>query len=62
MGKPTGADAAAGRATYPALLGLEGAKAMALAEVEKALVAVRPLEPSPDLLAALARYAVERRT
>ncbi len=62
MGKPTGADAAAGRATYPALLGQEGAKALALAEVEKALGAVRPLEPSPDLLAALARYAVERRT
>ncbi len=62
MGKPTGADAAAGRHTYPALLGLEASRARAGALVEEALAAVRPLEPVPGPLAALARYSVERST
>lgn len=60
LGKPTGADAAAGRVTYPALLGLEGARKLALEQVELALGAVRLLEPSPGRLALLARYSVER--
>jgi geranylgeranyl diphosphate synthase type II len=62
MGKPTGADAAAGRHTYPAVLGLETSRARAGALVEEALAAVRGLEPTPGPLAALARYSVERRT
>jgi len=62
MGKPTGADAAAGRHTYPAVLGLEASRARAGALVEEALAAVRGLEPTPGPLAALARYSVERRT
>ncbi len=62
LGKPTGADAAAGRHTYPAMLGLEGARKMANEQVARALDAVRVLEPEPGLLAWLARYAVERTT
>jgi geranylgeranyl diphosphate synthase type II len=62
MGKPTGADAAAGRHTYPAVLGLEASRAKARALVDEALAAVRMLEPTPGPLAALARYTVERST
>jgi geranylgeranyl diphosphate synthase type II len=62
MGKPTGADAAAGRHTFPAVLGVEASRARAAALVEEALGAVRALEPVPGPLAALARYSVERST
>jgi len=62
MGKPTGADAAAGRHTYPAVLGLEASRLRAAALVNEALAAVRLLEPAPGPLAALARYSVERST
>ena len=60
MGKPTGADAAKGRPTFPALWGLEAARALAEEQVGVALERARILEPEPGPLAALARYAVER--
>ncbi len=60
MGKPTGADAAAGRATFPALMGLSRARQTAREEARNAAEAVRLLEPDPGPLAALAAYAVER--
>jgi geranylgeranyl diphosphate synthase, type II len=61
LGKPAGADAAAGRPTFPVVLGLEASRAQALALVEEALAAVRAeLEPVPGPLQALARYSVER--
>ena len=60
LGKPVGADAAAGRFTFPAVLGLEGSRELAARKVAEAVEAVRPLEPSDGPLAALARYAVER--
>ncbi len=62
MGKPTGADAAAGRYTFPAVLGLEESKALASRKVAEAMAAVEPLEGSNGPLAALARYTVERRS
>jgi geranylgeranyl diphosphate synthase type II len=62
LGKPTGADAAAGRHTFPAVLGLEASRARARSLVEEALAAVRPLESVPGPLSALARYSVERST
>jgi geranylgeranyl diphosphate synthase type II len=62
MGKPTGADAAAGRHTFPAVLGLEESKALAARKVAEAVAAVEPLEGSHGPLAALARYTVERRS
>ncbi len=61
MGKPTGADAAAGRFTFPAVLGLEASRNLARAEVERAQAAVKVLEPTPGPLHALAAYALERR-
>ncbi|MCL2626135.1 MAG: polyprenyl synthetase family protein [Cystobacterineae bacterium] len=61
MGKPTGADAAAGRATFPAVLGFEKAQAMAAQQVETALSALSRVEPTPGLLAGLARFSVERK-
>jgi geranylgeranyl diphosphate synthase, type II len=60
MGKPVGADAAAGRFTFPAVLGLEESKQLAARKVAEAIEAVKPLEPGEGPLAALARYAVER--
>jgi geranylgeranyl diphosphate synthase type II len=60
MGKPTGADAAAGRHTFPAVVGLERSRQLADEQVAQALEAVRGLEPEPGPLASLAHYTVER--
>jgi geranylgeranyl diphosphate synthase type II len=61
LGKPVGADAEAGRHTYPAVLGLVASQQKAAALVEEAVAAVRAeLEPAGGPLAALARYSVER--
>ena len=60
LGKPVGADAAAGRFTFPAVLGLEESKQLAARKVAEAIEAVKPLEPGDGPLAALARYSVER--
>lgn len=60
MGKPTGADAAAGRHTFPAVVGLERARQMAQDHVTRAIAAVESLEGKDGPLAALARYSVER--
>ncbi|OJH40432.1 polyprenyl synthetase family protein [Cystobacter ferrugineus] len=60
LGKPVGADAAAGRHTFPAVLGLEESKQLAKRKVAEAIAAVAPLEPREGPLAALARYSVER--
>ncbi|MGV3624330.1 MAG: polyprenyl synthetase family protein [Archangium sp.] len=62
MGKPTGADAAAGRHTYPAVVGLERARQMAREQVDRALEAVSLIEKTPGPLAALARYSIERKS
>ncbi len=60
MGKPTKADAAAGRFTFPAVVGLERSKQLAQEHVATAHAAIAQLEPQAGPLAALARYAVER--
>lgn len=60
LGKPAQADAAAGRFTFPAVLGLDGSRRLAAEQMEEALRAVASLEPVSGPLAALARYAVER--
>lgn len=60
-GKRSGADARLNKSTYPALLGLEGAKRQAdhlLAEAETAL---EPLGVAGARLQALARFVIERR-
>ncbi len=60
MGKATQKDAAAGKNTYPALLGVEESRRLAQAESDAAVAALSPL-PHPDGMAALARFAVQRR-
>jgi geranylgeranyl pyrophosphate synthase len=60
MGKATGKDAAKGKNTYPALLGLNEAKRHANAQLEAALAALKPLGPSANGLRSLAEFVVER--
>lgn len=60
LGKRTGADAAAAKATYPRMYGLERSKELARQEAEAAVAALQPLGPRGDLLAELAWFVVER--
>ena len=60
LGKTAGKDAAQGKVTYPALLGLPGARAKAAALRDEALRHVEGLGPAAEPLRALARYVVER--
>lgn len=61
LGKQQGADIARDKPTYPALLGLEAAKAYAQALHDQAHAALAGFGPAADPLRALARYIVERR-
>jgi len=60
MGKATGKDAAKGKNTYPALLGLEESKKHAHLQLEAALFALKPLGQAADGLRHLAQFVVER--
>ncbi|WP_330114886.1 farnesyl diphosphate synthase [Pseudomonas sp. JS3066] len=62
LGKTQGKDEAHDKPTYPALLGLDNAKAYALDLRDQALRAVASLGDSAEPLRALARYIVERRS
>ncbi|MCY1391344.1 Farnesyl diphosphate synthase [compost metagenome] len=62
LGKRQGADIARDKPTYPALLGLDAAKAYALELRDQALQALRPFDAAAEPLRALARYIVERRS
>jgi len=61
LGKRQGADVARDKPTYPALLGLDAAKAYALELRDQALDALRPFDAAAQPLRDLARYIVERR-
>lgn len=61
LGKPVGSDQGLGKATYPALVGMEESKRRAAQLLEEALTTLAPLGASGAPLAALARFAVERR-
>ncbi|MFQ5346658.1 MAG: polyprenyl synthetase family protein [Rhodothalassiaceae bacterium] len=62
MGKATGKDAAAGKATFVALMGAERARAHAEAMVEQATLALTTFDsPTVPLLKDLARFTVARR-
>ena len=60
LGKPVGADAAAGKATYPGLLGLAAAQRRAEEVGTRATTAARQL-PHADLWLALAEFVVARK-
>jgi geranylgeranyl diphosphate synthase type II len=62
LGKTQGKDQANHKPTYPALLGLEAAKAYALELRDQALHALRPFDEAAEPLRELARYIVERRS
>ncbi|QBZ92079.1 (2E,6E)-farnesyl diphosphate synthase [Pseudomonas viciae] len=62
LGKRQGADIARDKPTYPALLGLDAAKAYALELRDQALAALRPFDAPAEPLRDLARYIVERRS
>jgi geranylgeranyl diphosphate synthase type II len=61
MGKPAGSDRARKKATYPALFGIEQARAYAQQAMEDAITALQPFDSRADPLRWLAIFAVERR-
>jgi geranylgeranyl diphosphate synthase type II len=60
LGKTPGKDVKAGKATYPALLGIEASRLAASNLVLEALDSIPPAVKNPALLTALARFAVDR--
>lgn len=60
VGKATGKDADAGKATFVSLLGVERARAQAAMLVDQAIAHLSAFGAEADLLRAIARYVVER--
>ncbi len=60
LGKIQGADRALGKPTYPALLGLDGARTHARALYEEALASLEPLGSEAEPLRWMAGYIIER--
>ncbi len=60
LGKTPGKDAAAGKATYPALYGLEASRKQAEALAEEAIEVLAPLGQRAQLLIEMARFVVHR--
>jgi geranylgeranyl diphosphate synthase type II len=61
IGKPVGSDLAKGKATYPALYGIEASREKAKALVEEALEALKAFDQRAEPLRDIARYIVERK-
>ncbi|MEK7831671.1 MAG: polyprenyl synthetase family protein [Acidobacteriota bacterium] len=62
LGKTPGKDAASQKATYTALYGIDGARAMADRLCDEAIAAVHNLERDTETLEAIARFIVERKS
>jgi geranylgeranyl diphosphate synthase type II len=62
LGKDAGSDQARGKATYPALMGLEASKARARELVQIALEALEPFDGRAEPLRAIASYIVKRKS
>jgi farnesyl diphosphate synthase len=62
VGKSTGKDAAAGKATLPAMLGRDAATARLAALIADAETALAPFGRKADILRATARFVAERKT
>ncbi|MBL8251434.1 MAG: (2E,6E)-farnesyl diphosphate synthase [Candidatus Competibacter sp.] len=60
LGKTAGADRALDKPTYPALLGLDGAREHARALYREALASLEPLGEAAESLRWIAHYVVER--
>jgi geranylgeranyl diphosphate synthase type II len=61
LGKTAGKDAAAGKPTYPALVGLERSRALARQALDDALAALDRAGIGPGRLQEIARWVVERK-
>jgi geranylgeranyl pyrophosphate synthase len=61
LGKRAGKDAAVGKATLPAILGIEEARRRAEALLDEALAALAPLGPAAGALRGVARYVLSRK-
>ncbi len=62
LGKGTGSDAARGKITFPALLGIEASRARAEELVLEALASLASFDDRAAPLRAIARYILERRS
>lgn len=62
LGKTAGKDERVGKATYPALFGVDGARALAVRRVDEAVSALRAAGIASSELEAIARFVVERRS
>ncbi len=60
LGKPQGSDAEQGKPTYPAIIGLEASRKLALQQHEAALEHLAGFDQSADALRQLSAYIVER--
>ncbi|WP_244951690.1 (2E,6E)-farnesyl diphosphate synthase [Pseudoalteromonas luteoviolacea] len=60
LGKPQGSDLQHNKSTYPALLGMEGAKNKAQMLIEQALQALDKIDADTQLLSELAKYIIAR--
>jgi farnesyl diphosphate synthase len=61
-GKPVGADAAAGKATFVSILGVERARSQADLLIDQAIAHLDLFEEKAELLRQVARFVVNRRT
>ena len=61
LGKQVGQDAQHGKATYPALLGLQASRQQAASLLDVALAAISDFDGAADRLRQLARFIVNRR-
>ena len=61
-GKPVGADAVAGKATFVSILGVERARAQAELLIEQAVAHLDLFEQRAELLRQVARFVIDRRT
>jgi farnesyl diphosphate synthase len=61
IGKPTGQDATAGKATFVSILGIDRARAQANLLAEQAIQHLDPFGEKADILREVARFVVERR-
>ncbi len=60
LGKPQGSDQMQNKPTYPALLGLDGARKLAQSQHQQALAALEGFDSRADTLRQLSAYIVER--
>jgi geranylgeranyl diphosphate synthase type II len=62
LGKKTGSDAARGKATFPALMGVEASRLRAESLIEEAIEALLPFGDRATPLRAIGRHILERRS